>query len=238
MKCYYIRHGQSANNLLYDTTGSNVGRSDDPPLTPLGIEQARRAAAYICHESDRGNGNGGIKGFGITHIYSSLMIRAIATATEISKATNVPVVAWEELHEQGGIYLDDPVSGETVGCPGKKGEELLHLFPDLILPDGKSYSNGWWNNKFHETKDEAIERARGVVEVLRMRHNNTRDHVLLVSHAAFYNCFIEVLMGINTQNGHWFSLNNTGISRFDFEIDYVDLIFHNQVCFLDSNQIT
>jgi 2,3-bisphosphoglycerate-dependent phosphoglycerate mutase len=237
MRCYYIRHGQSANNLLFDTTGSNAGRSDDPALTSLGIEQARRAANYLSHESDRENDNNGIKGFGITHIYSSLMIRAIATATEISKAIDVPVTAWEDIHEQGGIYLDDPDTGEAIGRPGKKSEELLTLFPDLLLPEGKIYINGWWNNRPHETKDEALKRAQNVVEELKRRHSD-QDRVLLVSHAAFYNCFIESLFKINTVNGHWFSLNNTGISRIDFEPDYVDFIFHNQVCFLDSNQIT
>lgn len=39
MTLYLIRHAQSANNDLYDRTGSSLGRVEDPELTPLGGHQ-------------------------------------------------------------------------------------------------------------------------------------------------------------------------------------------------------
>ena len=46
-------------------------------------------------------------GFGFTHLYSSLMVRALATASYLSVALNVPLVVWEDLHEVGGIFVID-----------------------------------------------------------------------------------------------------------------------------------
>ncbi len=47
MQLYYIRHGQSGNNLLWEQTGSNAGRSFDPELSPLGQQQAALVAEFI-----------------------------------------------------------------------------------------------------------------------------------------------------------------------------------------------
>ena len=238
MRCYFIRHGQSENNLLYETTGSNADRSDDPLLTSLGVQQAQRAGAYLRDGLDYGDGKAARAGFGITHIYSSFMVRAIGTATEISKTINIPVTAWYALHEQGGIYLDDKITGESVGRPGKQGKELMRLFPDLIFSDADLYPTGWWNCRPRESKDETLARARIVLKELFERHGGSEDRILLVSHAAFYNSFVEAILKIASPNGHWFSMNNTGISRFNFETDFVDIIYHNYTGFLDLDQIT
>ena len=48
MILYYIRHGQSANNALWDSSGSSEGRSDDPPLTPVGEAQAQHVAKWLA----------------------------------------------------------------------------------------------------------------------------------------------------------------------------------------------
>ncbi|MEW5719039.1 MAG: phosphoglycerate mutase family protein, partial [Chloroflexota bacterium] len=82
MQFYFVRHGQSANNLLYDTTGASDGRSEDPALTALGRRQAEILARFMKQNDaafrlsfDRQN----LGGFGITHLYTSLMVRAVAT---------------------------------------------------------------------------------------------------------------------------------------------------------------
>jgi len=81
MQLYFIRHAQSTNNELYESTGSSYGRNEDPELTELGIKQASALAEFL----QTGNPNGGArketaspKGFGLTHLYSSLMRRAPA----------------------------------------------------------------------------------------------------------------------------------------------------------------
>ena len=47
MQFYFIRHGQSENNALWERTGSSEGRSEDPELTALGHRQAKRLAQFL-----------------------------------------------------------------------------------------------------------------------------------------------------------------------------------------------
>ena len=49
MTLFLIRHAQSANNALYDSSGSTIGRVEDPELTSLGVRQAQ-----ILADSDIG----------------------------------------------------------------------------------------------------------------------------------------------------------------------------------------
>ena len=90
MRLYFIRHGQSENNALYDRTGSDDGRSDDPGVTEVGKEQVRLVAEYLRDCADPWDVESSGKGFGFTHLYCSLMFRAVATANVISQATGVP----------------------------------------------------------------------------------------------------------------------------------------------------
>ena len=70
MQFYFIRHAQSSNNALYDSTGSWDGRSADPELTEMGWQQARALADYLQRSpadpqaAGRDAANHG--GFGIT----------------------------------------------------------------------------------------------------------------------------------------------------------------------------
>ena len=150
MRCYFIRHGQSTNNLLFEKTGSTSGRSEDPDLTSLGLDQAKRVGRYLYKGFDPGTFVNNQKRFAITHIYTSLMVRAINTANEISKALVLPLVGWVDLHEQGGVFYQPDENGERIGLPGKRKEELQALFPDLLLPADLG-RGGWWNRP-HEKR--------------------------------------------------------------------------------------
>jgi 2,3-bisphosphoglycerate-dependent phosphoglycerate mutase len=83
MQLYFIRHAQSANNKLYEETGSWDGRDSDPELTEMGHEQARRLAEHVAclnggtPRRDYMNRDGR---FDFTHLYASPMVRALATA--------------------------------------------------------------------------------------------------------------------------------------------------------------
>ncbi|HEX9029798.1 MAG TPA: histidine phosphatase family protein, partial [Anaerolineales bacterium] len=105
MQFYFIRHAQSANNLLYDSTGSSKGRSHDPALSDTGVYQAVLLAQFLR----QGNPDGGSflagdepSGFQLTHLYSSLMVRAVSTGVQAARALGLPLVAWYDLHEEGG----------------------------------------------------------------------------------------------------------------------------------------
>src|SRR5512142_2213868 len=111
MHLYIIRHGQSTNNQLYLETGSEQGRVYDPELSELGRRQAQCLAGSLKN---------GLSPFfnDIKYLYTSPMVRAVSTGLEVSRALGLPLVAWKDLHEGGGLFLGDPGDGTAVGQPG------------------------------------------------------------------------------------------------------------------------
>ncbi|HNT76892.1 MAG TPA: histidine phosphatase family protein [Anaerolineae bacterium] len=239
MQFYYIRHGQSANNQRYAQTGSAVGRSDDAELTEMGHHQAERVAAFLAAKSaglapDPDYQNVG--GFGITHLYSSLMVRAVATGMAISRAVGIPLVGWKDWHETGGIFLADPETGEFIGQPGKPRAYLAEHYPDFVLPDDVA-ETGWWNRSF-EAREERFPRAERVLRELLARHGGTEDRVALVSHGGFFNYILAAILRYPLENRPWFAMNNAAITRIDFKLESTEIIYVNRADFLPRDLIT
>lgn len=238
MQLYFIRHAQSANNRLYEETGSWNGRNSDPELTELGHTQAQflaeHAASLNGGTSQRDDVNR--SGFGFTHLYSSLMVRALTTGSYLAAALNLPLLVWEDLHEVGGIFEFDAETNEHVGRPGKSRAELAARFPLAQLPAGLS-EDGWWN-RAHESLALQTQRARRFVFDLLERHGGTDDRVAVVSHGGFYNFVLAELLGIQADNGFWFSINNTGITRFNFDLEGIGLVYANRLEHLPTELIT
>ncbi len=240
MQLFFIRHAQSANNLLWDQTGANKGRSHDPELTELGLQQAARVAAFLRDgdplDSAQTRGECPGKGaFGITHLYCSLMQRAAQTGHAISEALDLPLVAWPEFHETGGIYLDDEESGLPIGLAGSPRSFFVEHFPRLVLPDWLD-ETGWWNRDY-EAREERLPRARRVLAELLLRHGGTGDRVAVVSHGAFYNYFVDAVLGMDGKPDLWLLMNNTGITRIGFEENPV-LHYHNRTEHLPREWLT
>jgi len=240
MQFYFIRHGQSANNLLWDQTGSNVGRSDDAELTDIGRQQAemlaqclgRTDATAVTDGPDRLNR----AGFGLTHLYSSLMARSVATGSVISKALGLPLIGWEDAHETGGIYVEYPETGEQVGLPGKNRAYFQAHYPHLVLPTHVN-ENGWWNRPF-ESREQRPIRAQRFLQELLQRHGQTNDHVAVISHGAFYNYLMAAILKMPDQDRIWFILNNAAITRLDFESERTEVVYVNRVDHLPQALIT
>jgi len=240
LQFYFIRHAQSTNNLLWENTGSSVGRSEDPPLTSLGKEQANLLAEFLLH----GNPDGGnfeiitkTFGFNLTHLYTSLMLRAVETGMPVAKTLCLPLIAWEELHEQGGIYLSDEETGEPIGLPGKNRSFFQAFFPDLLLPSSLDEA-GWWRSRPYETPEQGVFRAQRVITDLLDRHANSNDKVAVICHGGFYNSFLAVLLNLPVQNELWFRMNNAAITRIDFQDDVVRLVYLNRMDYLPTGLIT
>jgi 2,3-bisphosphoglycerate-dependent phosphoglycerate mutase len=234
MQFYFIRHAQSENNMLWDRTGADKGRKEDPLLTGLGWEQARALAHFLHY----GNPWGGYEvdhnrpvGFGLTHLYTSLMRRAVATASEIALELGLPLMAWVEFHENGGIYLQDPQTGELNGLPGGTRRFFEEQYPNLQLPDWLD-ERGWWQSRTYEPEEARWRRARTVLDTLIARHGETRDRVAVVSHGGFYNTLLKCLMDLPRPEGLWFSLYNAAITRIDFIEGDVKILYQNRVDFL------
>ncbi len=228
MRLYYLRHAQSTNNELADRTGAEIGRSEDPSLTESGHRQAELLAAYLVSspsdDAPVGMDSKDLLGFGITHVYCSLMERAILTGTSVARALGLPLLGWADIHESGGIYLDDGPDGSPVGRPGRSAPELRALHPHLRIPDDVG-DRGWWNRPFEPKADRPI-RARRVLDELLRRHGGTDDRIAMVSHGGFFNWLMAQIVGISRADAVWLHTNNASVSRIDFypEINVVQYI--------------
>ena len=241
MQLYFIRHGQSENNLLWAQSGSSERRSADPGLTAVGRQQAhgvaqflRRADSPAAANSDEDSQNRA--GFGITHLYTSLMVRAVATGTIIAQALGLPLVAWEDLHEWGGIYRTDEETGERIGLPGHNRAYFETHYPELVLPDLLG-DEGWWNRPF-ETREERPARARRFLHDLLDRHGGADDRVAVVSHGGFHRELLWAVLGVPEGNGCWLALNNGALTRVDFNGEETALSYLNRAGFLPRELIT
>ena len=154
----------------------------------------------------------------------------------VSEALDLPLVVWEDWHEGGGIFVIDEETGERFGQPGKTRSELAARFPQAQLPETLD-ETGWWN-RAHESMDLQVRRARRVIYDLIERHGGTDDRVAVVSHGGFYNFVLAELLGIKADNGFWFSINNTGITRFNFDLEGIGLAYANRLEHLPADLIT
>ena len=241
MQIYFIRHGQSENNKLWTDIGNEKDRSEDPKLSELGTRQAALLGEFLYssdHESslylkqDMHN----VCGFGLTHIYASLMWRAIQTASYTAEQYDLPIYGFEPIHEGGGIYLENPTTGEKNGQPGKTPEQLKAGFPRLRL--GKDVNpKGWWNRPY-EAFENRVPRAKLALEWLLNKHSGQDDRIALFSHGAFYNYFVSAMIGISQRSSLWLDLNNCAISRFDVRPEGISLVYHNKVDYLPTDWVS
>ena len=150
MQLYLIRHGQSTNNARWETQeGYETYRTADPTLTEKGIRQAELLADFLAiskpGEEDFWRDPQNRLGFGLTHIYCSLMQRAIHTGSIIANRLGLPLVALPEAHEVGGIYLESMVNDviEISWEHGVNPEFISTHYPDLTLAKPID-EKGWW----------------------------------------------------------------------------------------------
>jgi 2,3-bisphosphoglycerate-dependent phosphoglycerate mutase len=246
MQFYFIRHAQSENNLLWARTGSSDGRSEDPGLTAVGRQQAHLLARFLRGPDlppipQQAGDAQNVAGFGFTHLYCSLMLRSVATGTIVARALDLPLVAWKDIHESGGIYHRDPETEELIGLPGRNRAYFEAHYPDLVLPDSLG-DEGWWNRPFEEREERPL-RARRFLGQLLERHGHTEDRVAVISHGGFYTHFMKVLLNLPEQNHVWFSMNNVAITRIDFHdqdpgFEHIAVTFANRVEHLPKELIT
>lgn len=240
MRLFFIRHAQSVNNALAAQEGSFEDRSEDPELTELGYRQAEKLAQFLKNGSPFGGSfqhESPGAGFALTHLYTSLMVRSVATAAIIAEHSEVPLIAWEGIHERGGIFIEDDTTGELVGRPGKDRLFFEEHFPRLELP-AELGETGWWNSRPFEADDQVPERARDFLKDLLSRHGGSSDRVGIISHGGFYNDFLRVLIGLPPDTEIWFEMFNAAITRIDFADEVARIIYHNRMDYLPPEMVS
>lgn len=254
MRVYLIRHGQSAGNVNYldnigDPSRGPEHHKPDPELTEAGHRQAKLLGEHLSHpegEPVRGpwlpDEERVPVGFGITHVYCSLMLRSIQTAQYIAEACGLPLVAYPDLFEYGGVsgYDED---GNRVGAPGPGKDYFAERFPDLHVPDDVD-PDGWYNRPI-ETEDMFLERAKTIMPVFEDRHGGTDDCIALVSHGDTIDQIVNELTGAVRRPAdyasHWFAnwaFLNTSVTRIDYVGASRAIVYTNQTHHLPSDLIT
>lgn len=242
LQLYFIRHGQSENNVVIEEVARDeylFHRVVDPALTPPGKLQADLVAEYLARPAapdskDVQNRHG----FGLTHLYCSLMTRAVQTAVPIGAQVGLPLVAMPEAHETGGVFTTEKRNGEPVmiGLPGHGRSYFEEHFPTLVLPDDLS-EEGWWNRE-KEPRENYSVRAGIVVDRLLEAHAHSNDRVGIVMHGGIFARILSVLFDVRAER-YWFQMNNTGISRIDIREDgRIWLRYMNKVEHLPDDLIT
>ncbi len=247
MQLYIIRHAQSVNNAIWVATGTGNGRLPDPPLTDLGHQQAQRLAGHMAatdpaipveafDPANRG-------GFHLTHLYTSLMLRALQTAHYVAEALDAPLHTWEIIHEWGGIYEEDLLTGERTGQPGLNRTAVAAQFPRCVVPDALG-EEGWWNRPFDPYENTPI-RAQTFLTELIGRHGGSDDRVAIFTHGGFFQALMRLLLGFPATNNHfghqtetWVHINNTAVTRLNFDDKSISLVYLNRLEHLPAHLIT
>jgi broad specificity phosphatase PhoE len=153
-----LRHGQSEFNLVFTATRRDPGIID-APLTPLGLEQAERAAEALAGER-------------LARIIVSPYTRALQTAGRIARRLALPVLVNPIVRERHGFSCD-------IGTPRT---QLQLAWPGH---DFSSLDEVWWP-PVEEPADSVIGRA--MLFRAEMAALPDWSDTLVVSHWGFILC--------------------------------------------------
>lgn len=194
LELYLVRHGESQGNVPRETDEISLKEANDPVLTQNGENQAKAVGEHL-------------KSVDFDEIYSSALLRAVHTATEITnKQSEKHILKILPLITEAGVnaeYITDFDSVHSINAGAVLAEKCD---PDLPL---LCYTSA--------TDEKGLfERALTTMEYLHSRYKNG-EKILLVSHAAFLTYICFVCMGF-TCSVPIFDINfkNTGITKIKF----------------------
>jgi broad specificity phosphatase PhoE len=158
MELLLIRHGESVANA----EGRVAGRADYP-LSELGAEQARRAAAWLANNR-----------LGWQAAYCSPLSRAAATARIVCDRTGYP-----------SAEVDADLAEISAGrLEGLTRQEVEERFPSFVRR--KVTDLGDFSEYDGESYEDVQVRVRRVVERVFARHRASGHRVLLVGHGGLH----------------------------------------------------
>ncbi len=193
---YIIRHGESVGNAGYGgRTDLTLKEGADPVLTEKGIAQAVAAGEFL-------------KDTRFDAFYSSALLRASRTATEIIKKQPEPI-ALNVMPELCEVGIPPEYKGVEI-------DEIREFCPNAVYADGTDTAESRMRYDRHETNDLVNERAKTVINYMRSRYQNG-EKVVLVSHAAFITNLVFCIMELDNINLAFdIDYYNTGITRVTY----------------------
>ena len=173
LEFYIIRHGQSMGNIKRDINGLSHTELHDPRLTELGKKQA-----VACGER--------FKNIEFDSVYSSALLRAVETATEIIKKQS------EEKILKVLPYLTE--AGVSEEYCHSSFDEINKINKNAVLADDVDPTKSLFY--YNSTSDESdlFERAEKALSYIKA-HQREGEKIAVVSHAAFITYLVFSLMG-------------------------------------------
>lgn len=192
LELYIIRHGQSMGNVARVTNGLSHEDLHDPRLTELGKNQAK-----LCGER--------FKNVEFDAIYSSALLRAVETATEIIKKqpTEKALKVLPYLTE-AGVSPEYSHSSFT---------EINKINKNAFLAEGIDPTKSlFYYNKMSDESD-LFERAEKALEYIKA-HQPEGERIAIVSHGAFITYLVFSLMGYKKECPMFdLDFKNTGVTK-------------------------
>lgn len=209
----FVRHGESLGNsgLYYE----DRYHKDDPPLSSLGLRQAEALGqSSITDDVDR--------------IYSSSLVRAVATAYPTAVKLHKPIILLPDLMETGtGIISTDT--------------EVLRLNYPLAVPCVGETSPTGGPCALRDDSFEAISlRAKRCIDFFFNTAQNG-EHIMAVTHGTFSGYLMRAALGIEGEATFRWQVDNCCITRIIFTEDETPkLSFSNFTGHLDClrNQLS
>ena len=192
LELFIIRHGQSFGNISRETQELSLEDLHDPRLTDLG-----KAQAVACGER--------FKNSEFDAVYSSALLRAVETATEIIKKqpSDKALKVLPYLTEAGV----SPEYSHSSFTEINKINKNAFLAEDIDSDKSLFYYNS--------TSDEAdlFERAEKALSYIKA-HQKDGEKIAIVSHAAFITYLVFSLMGYKKECPFYdLDFKNTGVTK-------------------------
>lgn len=215
----------------------------DPPLTELGLRQARLIAEHLAngidHETQAIEGQPAdtpLNGMRISRLYCSAMLRALQTAQLVGGALGLQPHVWVDIHEEGGMWLDHGEPEGICGYPGMTRDEIAGRFPECVLP-AEITGQGWWRYGREEWQP-FLDRAARVAAALRERASSD-ERIAIVTHGGFGAYLLRALVNAPLDANVFFHHDNTGVTRVRFRADgRVNIRYQNRVDHLPAGMVT
>lgn len=161
MICYLVRHGKDDSTVR--------GGWNRHPLTEEGSAQAAALADFL-----------GSHDFGIRHIYSSDLRRAMQTAAPVAERLDLPVIPMPAFREVN--------NGDLAGL---KNELASRLYPGLY------WNTLDWDQRYPggESPRDFYERIRSAWKLFQKEIADRGENVLLVTHGGVINVILTLVNG-------------------------------------------
>ncbi len=192
LELFIIRHGQSKGNVERVTEGLSFEELHDPRLTELGKKQA-----ILCGER--------FKNTEFDAVYSSALLRAVETATEIIKKQP------NEKHLKILPYLTE--AGISPEYSHSSFTEINKINKNAFLAEDIDPDKSLFY--YNSTSDEAdlFERAEKALSYIKA-HQRDGEKIAIVSHAAFITYLVFSLMGYKKECPFYdLDFKNTGVTK-------------------------